>query len=341
VRSARRPRGLITFFAKMDSGKLLARFFVDSDSPVPAHAQLKSQIRLARTYHDIESGDVLPSIRALARPLGVGDGVVRRAYRELCEAGLLGTDNRKHVVMPSMLLAPEASALAEASADQCHRLIAWAGEARVSTIALGRLLLARAFAQEAALPSYVFVDICRLAAEESARDVAKAWEIKIRGLAFDDFAALSPTDRNRLSAVLVNEHLYEDALNVVGEGSPHVFSMRMRCEKYLDRRVQRLPAKSHTLIVTSTESSAGERALLRHCRHVFSGSRRLHAKVLSKTPDLAALVKSRHYNLVLLSPLVWDQTPKRITRMTSVRRMAMEPDPRSLENVRIAAGVLL
>ena len=326
----------------MPRGKASAHFFVDSDSPVPAHAQIKRQIKLARSYLELEPGDVLPSIRTLARQVGVGDGVVRRAYRELCQTGLLRMDHRKHVVVtPSLPPASEAGTLAQASADQCDRLIAWAGEARLSTIALGRLLLARARAQEVASPSYVFVGCCRLAAEESARHIGRAWEIKIAGLSLSDFARVSRTDVHRLSAVVVNEHLYEDVRMVVGEGSPGVFPVRMRLDKRLQQRINRLPAGSRALIVSSDESSPAEnRALLHDFRRLFGRTRGLHAKALSEIPDLGALLKSRRYALVLLSPLAWEQTPARITQMPFVVRVATAPDPPALEDVRIAAGVL-
>ena len=326
----------------MHPGKTPARFFVDSDSPVPAYAQLKSQIKLARSYAELEPGDVLPSIRTLARQVGVGDGVVRRAYRELCQIGLLRTDNRKHVVVtPSLPPVSEASTLAQASADQCDRLIAWASEARLSAIALSRLLLARACASEVASPSYVFVDICRLAAEESARHIGRTWEIKVAGMSLSDFTRVSRTDVHRLSAIVVNEHLYEDVRTVVAEGTPGVFPVRMCLDKRLQQRINRLPARSRSLIVTSDESSlAGDRALLHSCQRLFGRTRRLRAKALSEIPDLAALLKSRRYALVLFSPLAWEQTPTRIRRMPSVARVATEPDPPALEGVRIAAGVL-
>ena len=327
----------------MHAGNALACFFVASDSQVPAHVQVKNQVKLARTYHTLEPGDVLPSIRALARHVGVGDGVVRRAYRELCQSGLLRAENHKHLIVTSALPpASEPSARAQASADQCQRLIAWAGEARLSSIALGRLLLARAVAHEAASPSYVFVDICRLAAEESARYVAKAWDIKVAGLSLSDFARLPRGDVHRLSAVVVNEHLYDEARKVVGEGTPGVFPMRMRLDVRLQQRINRLPARSRALVIISDGGlPPGDRALREHCGYVVGVKRRFDVKTLSEIPALAALGKARRYGLILISPLAWEQTPVRIRRMGSVARVVTTPDPRPLEDVRIAAGVLL
>jgi hypothetical protein len=115
----------------------------------------------------------------------------------------------------------------------------------------------------------------------------------------------------------------------------------MRLDKRLQQRINRLPATSRALIVTSDESSlAGDLAMLHNCQRLFGRTRRLHAKALSEIPDLAALLKSRRYALVLFSPLAWEQTPARITRMPFVVRAATQPDPPALEDLRIAAGVL-
>ena len=141
---------------------------IDPHGLIPAYAQLKDQIKFACAHQDIKPGDVLPSIRVLARQLNVGDGEVRRAYRELCEAGLLATERRKHVVVSPALVSASQAGLVRASIKRSNRLIAWAAQHRLSAIALGRLLLRQALARESASPSYLFVDICRLAAETSA-----------------------------------------------------------------------------------------------------------------------------------------------------------------------------
>ena len=84
-------------------------FFLDPHSPVPAYAQLKDQIKLALASQRLNPGDALPSIRQLAHRLHVGNGVVRRAYRDLRNVGLLATERRKHVVVPA-LVSSDASA---------------------------------------------------------------------------------------------------------------------------------------------------------------------------------------------------------------------------------------
>ena len=321
----------------------MVRFFIDPLGQLPAYAQLKDQIKLARMYEEFGPGDVLPSIRTLAQQLGVGDGVVRRAYRELCEVGLLRTDRRKHVITaPALRAAREGQPLGHAGAEQCDRLIAWAGEARLSAIALGRLMLMRASAREAASPSYVFVDVCHHCAEESARKVARAWEIRVAGVSIGTFAGFSSADLRRLSAVLVNEHLHENVTKVVGAGTPEVFAVRMRVDKRLRQRISKLPARSRVLIVLSDEAlPTGDRTLSRRWERFFGNKGRIQIKAHREVPDLVALAKARRYRLILLFPLVWEQMPAGVRRRVTAVRVVVEPDPQSLEEVRIAAGILV
>lgn len=286
----------------------------------------------------------MPSIRELARQLRVGDGVVRRAYRELRDLGLLLTKDRNHVVAGSTEVAAAKMDLVRASTEQCDQLIEWANEHHLSAIALSRFLLRQASARENASPSYVFVDVCRLAAEQSASRISRAWDIRVAGMSVGDFTTRWRTGARNLSAILVNQHLYEDVMTVAGEDAARVFSVKVRLDERLRRRISRLSPRSAVLIVCADEDSAGTcRAMLHHCESVFGQKRRFQAKKLSDIPNLIRLLQARTptFRLFLFSPIVWETLPTRIKRMVTVAPAFSEPDSQSLEETRIAAGVLL
>jgi len=203
----------------------LTNFVVERSRQFPIHTQIKDQIRLACLYQRLHTGDALPSIRQLAHQLGVGDGVVRRAYRELCDVGLLEAQGRRHVVGTPARAAGSRTDIVRASTEQCDRLLAWAREERLSAIALSRLLLWHAFARENDSPS----------------------------------------------------------------GS-----------KY-----------------------------------------RFHVRTISEIEDLNGLLQDKRHQLLLFSPLSWEGLPSRFRRLARVSPAFYEPNPRALEKVRLAAGVLL
>ena len=162
------------------------------------------------------------------------------------------------------------------------------------------------------------------------------------GVSLRDFVTFQGDRSRHLSAILVNQHLYEDVIKVSGKPLPPVFPVRMRLSDRLRRRISRLPARSAVLIVSSDEDfpqTGG--AFLRHCEHLFGRKGRFRAKRLSEIPNLISLLHADVYRLFLFSPLVWEQLPERVKRMAVVARAVSDPDPRSLEEIRIAAGVLL
>ena len=67
---------------------------VDGSSPVPPFEQIRMQIATMATSGVLEVGARLPTIRQLAKDLGVAGGTVARAYRELEADGVIVTGGR-------------------------------------------------------------------------------------------------------------------------------------------------------------------------------------------------------------------------------------------------------
>nr|PZN29894.1 MAG: GntR family transcriptional regulator [Actinomycetota bacterium] len=67
---------------------------VDKGSPVPPYEQIRAQLARSITERRLPVGARLPTIRQLARDLGLALNTVARAYRELEQAGLVETRGR-------------------------------------------------------------------------------------------------------------------------------------------------------------------------------------------------------------------------------------------------------
>jgi DNA-binding transcriptional regulator YhcF (GntR family) len=72
---------------------------VDPASPVPPYEQLRGQIATMIESGMLSSGHRLPSVRQLASDLGLANGTVARAYRELEAAELVATAGRNGTVV--------------------------------------------------------------------------------------------------------------------------------------------------------------------------------------------------------------------------------------------------
>lgn len=64
---------------------------IDPTGAVAPYEQLKRQLSDLIVAERMKSGDRLPSVRQLARDLGLAPGTVARAYRELEQEGMLVT----------------------------------------------------------------------------------------------------------------------------------------------------------------------------------------------------------------------------------------------------------
>ena len=64
-------------------------FYIDPTSHVPVYKQICEKIKEMVISGKLEIGDFVPSVRRLARDLGVNVNTVARAYRELASEGVL------------------------------------------------------------------------------------------------------------------------------------------------------------------------------------------------------------------------------------------------------------
>ena len=96
---------------------------VDTDSPVPAFEQVRSQVAAMAGSGVLPVGARLPTIRQLARDLGIAPGTVGRAYQELEREGVLVTRGRHG----SFVADTKAISGSEADIDQATEALAIKG----------------------------------------------------------------------------------------------------------------------------------------------------------------------------------------------------------------------
>ena len=319
--------------------------FVDRSSSLPPWVQIKEQLKIAYTVGRLHGGDVLPSIRALAKQLGVGEAVVRRAYRELTHLGFLSSKSRSHVMVTDHLVkSPHVEKVTSEATAECDRMVEWAKSKKVSSIGLARLLVRRAIAQEMRTPSYLYVDLSASSAKEHAAVIEHAWEIKIAGRGFDDAALLSQEELGRYSAILVNSYRYERLLKIVeGTGAKdRIYPIRLKMSERVVRKIRRLPADSSVLLVLpDADRERIGRAVVDYLQGEVGDKVNLEPKSIGEIPDLAELAVTEKYRLLIVSVHLWEELPEKARRLASVIPTETQIDMESLETVRVQADVLL
>lgn len=72
-----------------DAAEILTLFEIDPRDPAPAYIQLERRMRVAVADGVLQPGSALPSVRNLARQLGVSPNTVGRAYADLSREGVI------------------------------------------------------------------------------------------------------------------------------------------------------------------------------------------------------------------------------------------------------------
>lgn len=72
---------------------------IDFDSETPIYVQIRNQVIEGIAKSEIEIGEELPSVRALAEDIGVNMHTVNKAYNILKDEGYIKIDRRKGAVV--------------------------------------------------------------------------------------------------------------------------------------------------------------------------------------------------------------------------------------------------
>jgi len=89
---------------------------IDPDDQTAPFEQLRRQVEAQISAGRLAVGDRLPPVRTLAAELGVANGTVARAYKELEHAGLIETRGRNGTLVAGVPARREGSLRAEAAA---------------------------------------------------------------------------------------------------------------------------------------------------------------------------------------------------------------------------------
>lgn len=72
---------------------------IDFDSDMPIYVQIKNQIIEGIAKGEIDKGEELPSVRALAEDIGINMHTVNKAYNMLKDEGYIKIDRRKGAIV--------------------------------------------------------------------------------------------------------------------------------------------------------------------------------------------------------------------------------------------------
>ncbi len=324
------------------------KFSIEQDSSVPPHVQIKERIKTALAFGELRPGDILPSIRDLEQELGIGRAVVRRAYLELQDCGILEIRHGRRVSINQFLQIRADGAITRQLQELVATTLERARKLNVSYSSFAKLLLIRATELDRKRLSCLFVDASKTLAEGIARQISRLWEVPISGACIDDLPGLLRSEQHHIHRIIVNYYRYDEVAGLVKRlqrrEHAEVVPVSVRFSAEMIKQVTSLPASSRVLLVAedSEYRRHGRQPFVEAYKEVF-GKHDIEFAVrpVSSFPDLKQIAAKNGYALTIVSNSIWERLPGALRKVRGITHPRVEVDRTSLEQARIGAGVIV
>lgn len=317
-------------------------FAIDSHSPLPPHAQIIEQIKVALLLGRLRPGDTLPSIRDVESETGISRNVVRRAYLDLQKAGILTLRHGKGVLVQKHL----SYAQRDKVMKQCERLsrqvLERAEKLGLSPSSFARYLYQQARGLETQAPFLVFVDATKQSAQDRAAMISNFWQVHVRGVSIEELSAMNAAEKKKIGKILTNYMRLEEVSGIVKNTGVDVIPLGLSFMPSMLAEFEKLPSGATVVLILDDRDFPMFKLLLEGYRKILvDPSVQLSSLPLSKAGNLSRFVKSARYDKVIISNRIWDDAPASVRDSPRVTRPKMEIDLASLESARIRAGVIV
>lgn len=323
------------------------KFNLEKHSSIPVQAQIKERIKIALTLGELRPGDTLPSIRDLEEDLGVGRAIIRSAYLDLKRSGVLIMKRGRRVYVNDILnhrTDKELLATIEGLVDQTLKEVS---KLNVSNACFAKFLLHKARQKDRKEISYLFADHSRALAWANAQQISELWEISIQAISIHELPDLLRSRERSIYKILVIYYRFNE-VNEIVKGYRRttrvdVIPVGLRFTEQMIREIEALPRRSRVLLIAEDKDfekhghifDAAYREAFAHRLLEFVGRK------ASDVKNLAELVRSGKYRLIIVSNRLWDNFPPPLKKMRRITHPRLEVDRTSLEEARIRAGIIV
>lgn len=317
-------------------------FVVESHSPLPPHAQIKEEIKLALLLGRLRPGDTLPSIRDVETESGISRNIVRRAYLDLQRAGILTLRHGKGVLVQKHLSYSQREKIMRRCETLSQQVLAKVEKLGISPSAFARYLFQQARRLEMESPTLVFVDATPSSTRDRAAMISDFWQVNVLGVPIDELSAMPRSQLRKMRKILTNYMRLDEVSRIVRNVDVDVIPLGLSFTPSMLAEFERLPNGANVVLILDDRDYPALKLILEPYRKVLvDPSVQLSSIPLSKAKNLTQFVKTRKFDRIIISNRVWDRTPDAVKRNPRVTRPGMEIDVASLESARIRAGIIV
>lgn len=314
-------------------------FIYQENSPISANVQIKEQIKIALLLGNLRPGEMLPSIRDLEKELGINRNVIRKAYQELEEDGILKMIQGKGVLVNKHLNYRKNRELLD-SWEQLVKQIEKSCQSKGLVLsAFARYLYHKAIELERDGAPLIYVDVTTALAKERAEQIAKTLNVNVGGISIDQLKEMKRSKTIPPGVkVTCNYYRYEQVHKIVRSQKLEVIPFRMRLSEKTKQRLNQLPEGSKVVFIFDEQDKSTLGLIKEDYKKTFA-DRKL-AFTAGSVKEFLRLVKSKDAPTFLLSNRIRDSIPEELQNAPRVTHTIMEFDPSSIEEAKIELGII-
>jgi len=316
----------------------MIQFRIEQHRAVPAARQIEEQIKLAVSIGTVRSGDILPSIREVAKQTGINRGKVHHAYLALEHLGLIVLRQGEGARVASTISSQDRTELRDKCQRLSRKLIADAHRLGVSPTSLARYLAREAYQLERAAPFIAFVGHKPFAVD-TAGEISKLWGVHVSALTYDD---LKNAIRGRftLRKVLVHQLRVDLVRSIIGNKKIDVIPVRMRLSDETVHAYKGFKPDASVVLLVHKREFPSQRFIVEQTRQWMKSSD-VSAVLWKGIPHIKNLLNGSRYDHVVVDHSMWSELPPALRAHRKILLARTQLDLPSVEAARIRAGVII
>jgi DNA-binding transcriptional regulator YhcF (GntR family) len=316
-------------------------FHYNAASPIPVHVQIEEQVKVALALGKLRPGDMLPSIRNVEDRVGVGRMLVRRAYQELQDAGLVRITHGRGAVVIGQRRAN--GALTQKSEAMIQRMVADMRREGLEPVTFSRVLHQRLLEEDARSPRVVCVDSSEVLARELGQQIQLMLGVNVTpfGIARLRRYRKRVTDDTQ---VLVDYYYLSDVRRILTGRTRGIYPIALDYDPSFVERLRSLPLHSSVLLLfyeRSLKETGTRLAIDALIDRLKDRHFKIEIKAIEAVGSLERLARAR-YEVIVVSNRVWDGHTETLERWPAkFVRLASRVNQPSLDEVRDRLGFVI
>ena len=296
---------------------------------------------MALALGKLRPGDMLPSIRNVEDTIGVGRMLVRRAYQDLQDAGLVRITHGRGAVVIGQRHGD--GALTQKAEAMIQRIVAELRRDGLEPVTFSRVLHQRLLEEDARAPRVVCVDSSEVLARELGQQIQQMLGVNVTTFGIERLRR-SRKSVTEDTQVLVDYYYLSDVRRILAGRTRGIYPIALDYDPSFIERLRSLPLHSSVLLLF-LESSLKETGTLLAIDALIDRVKDRHfdieVKALEAPGQLERLARSR-FEAVVVSNRVWDRHTATLERWPArFVRLASRVNQPSLDEVRHRLGFVI